>query len=74
MYRLNQVTGPVLGYLLGLMVFSPAWANGAQCGEGDPCPTETGEYHLMFPEDWDGRTQLPAVIFFHGHRSSSTLR
>lgn len=40
------------------------------CGVGAPCKIETGEYHLAFPDDWDGTTPLPSVMFFHGHGST----
>ena len=40
------------------------------CGAETPCEIENGGYHLLFPPEWDGETPLPAVIYFHGHRSS----
>lgn len=39
------------------------------CGLEAPCETASGRYHLAFPEDWDGSSPLPAVLFFHGHNS-----
>jgi polyhydroxybutyrate depolymerase len=40
------------------------------CGPEAPCAIAGGDYYLAFPEDWDGVTPLPALVFFHGHRSS----
>ena len=40
------------------------------CGAEAPCTVAGGDYYLAFPEDWDGVTPLPALVFFHGHRSS----
>lgn len=40
------------------------------CDLEAPCTIETGSYHLALPESWDGETALPAIVFFHGHRSS----
>ena len=48
----------------------PAWANDDLCGAEAPCPVPGGDYHLITPDDWDGESPLPALVFFHGHRSS----
>ena len=40
------------------------------CGPDAACEIEGGDYHLLAPEGWDGETALPALVFFHGHRSS----
>jgi polyhydroxybutyrate depolymerase len=42
----------------------------AACGEGTACEIPGGSYYLALPESWDGNSPLPAVVFFHGHRSS----
>ena len=55
---------------LALLLAPPALAQDAPCGEGAPCEVAGGTYHLMTPEDWDGETPLPALIFYHGHRGS----
>lgn len=51
-------------------------AQDAQCGTDVPCEIDGGSYHLSVPQDWDGTSALPAIVFFHGHRSSgkSALR
>ncbi|MEZ5838549.1 MAG: hypothetical protein R3D03_22950 [Geminicoccaceae bacterium] len=41
------------------------------CQPARPCPVEDGDYLLRFPSDWDGRSRLPAVLFFHGYNSSA---
>ncbi|MEM9439944.1 MAG: PHB depolymerase family esterase [Pseudomonadota bacterium] len=40
------------------------------CDAETPCDIDAGSYHLALPDDWDGETALPAIVFFHGHRSS----
>ena len=41
------------------------------CGQGASCPVAGGDYHLIFPADWDGSRKLPALIWYHGHNSSA---
>ena len=41
------------------------------CGKDAACEVDEGEYHLVFPPDWDGETPLPALVFYHGHNSSA---
>ncbi|MEM9228033.1 MAG: alpha/beta fold hydrolase [Pseudomonadota bacterium] len=48
----------------------PAWSQNALCGPEAPCTIDGGDYHLMAPDGWDGATPLPALVFFHGFRSS----
>jgi polyhydroxybutyrate depolymerase len=48
----------------------PARAEPRPCGEDAPCRAGEGEYYLAFPDDWDGESPLPAVLYFHSHRSS----
>lgn len=40
------------------------------CGRDAPCEITGGSYHLVLPEGWDGKSPLPALVFFHGHRGS----
>jgi polyhydroxybutyrate depolymerase len=40
------------------------------CGEDSACEIPGGSYYLALPESWDGNSPLPAVVFFHGHRST----
>jgi len=58
--------------MIGMLIGQAASAQEAQmpCGPDAPCEVHGGSYHLMFPEDWDGVTPLPALVFFHGHNSS----
>ena len=35
------------------------------CGLDNPCSVRGGEYYLAFPPGWDGKTALPAVLYFH---------
>ncbi len=57
--------------LLSLMLAPVAAANNLPCGQDTPCVIEGGDYHLLFPPDWDGVTPLPAVVYYHGFRSSA---
>ena len=57
-------------FVLALFVSQSAEAADRPCAPNVPCKTATGTYHLAFPDDWDGRARLPAVIYFHGHSSS----
>ena len=59
----------VIATLLALSA-SAAAADEPICSVGAPCVVEGGEYHLRFPTAWDGEKPLPALLFFHGHRSS----
>lgn len=56
--------------LIMILLGGPAVAQEKLCGEDAPCEVAGGTYHLVAPEDWDGETPLPALIFFHGHRGS----
>jgi len=41
---------------------APAWA----CGPDSQCEVEGGYYLASAPADWDGKTPLPVVVYFHG--------
>jgi len=47
-------------------------ASAQDCGPDTPCEIGAGSYHLRVPDTWDGRSPLPVVLFFHGHRGSGT--
>lgn len=53
-----------------LLAASPLFATERPCAREAPCQVEAGEYYLSYPNDWDGETPLPAIIFYHGHNSS----
>ena len=57
-------------------VASISAAQGQPCGGDQLCEIDGGSYHLSVPDGWDGTSPLPAIVFFHGHRSSgkSALR
>jgi len=59
----------VLATLIGSIGHAKA-ASPAICDGEKACEIDTGSYHLALPQDWDGQTALPAIVFFHGHRSS----
>jgi polyhydroxybutyrate depolymerase len=56
--------------LLALLV-AAAGAAEPLCGVETPCRVANGDYLLVLPDDWDGWTPLPAVVFFHGHNASA---
>ncbi len=49
---------------------APAWAQ-PLCGVESPCQLQAGTYRASPPPGWDGRTPLPAAVFFHGARGSA---
>ena len=60
--------------LCGAFALGFGWLGSAQaatpCDAEAPCTVAGGEYYLAIPDHWDGATPLPALVFFHGHRSS----
>jgi polyhydroxybutyrate depolymerase len=36
-----------------------------------PCPVANGSYLVHPPADWDGRSPLPVIVFFHGAASTA---
>ncbi|MEZ5669949.1 MAG: polyhydroxybutyrate depolymerase [Alphaproteobacteria bacterium] len=43
----------------------------AACGRDSDCAVDGGVYRVAVPEGWDGRSTLPAAVFFHGYGSSA---
>lgn len=61
----------VAGLLVALSVGLTGPAAASDCGGAErPCTVGTGRYYAAPPPGWDGESPLPAVIFFHGYRSS----
>jgi len=62
----------IFSLISSLLVASSANAIGtkadASCGGKDtPCVLESGRsYHVLFPDDWDGKADLPVMLHFHG--------
>ena len=54
--------------ILFLLMFIPMQA--LACGETSRCEVEGGYYLAAVPEDWDGQTPLPLVVYFHGWNGS----
>src|SRR3974377_201670 len=42
------------------------------CGAELPCLVQGGAYLVRPPTGWDGRSALPAVVFFHGWMQSAS--
>ena len=58
-------------FLLFFLLISAPLNAETPCGKGAACEIEGGDYHLVFPPDWDGQTALPALIWYHGHNSQA---
>ncbi|MBN8938826.1 MAG: hypothetical protein J0H01_05015 [Rhizobiales bacterium] len=55
--------------LIATLAMSLAGADAAAAGDCPveaPCHVATGDYVLRLPANWDGRTPLPLLMFFHG--------
>jgi polyhydroxybutyrate depolymerase len=46
-------------------------AGAATCGADTPCVIDGGQYRIRFPDGWDGRTRLGAIVFLHGWNGSA---
>jgi len=76
--RLATLRALVLRRVLSLLMIAATsvWAglagaaDRAPCEDEVPCQLDDGAYYLATPEDWDGESTLPVIMFFHGHRSS----
>lgn len=55
-------------WLIALLFVLPLPA--LACGEDTRCAVEGGYYLVAEPEDWDGESPLPVVVYFHGWNSS----
>ncbi len=55
-------------FIAGLLAFLPFSLTQAQgsCGAGGQCKVDGGYYLAALPDDWDGKTPLPLVVYFHG--------
>lgn len=49
-----------------LTLSNPVWA----CGSESRCEVENGYYLAAEPENWDGKTPLALVVYFHGWNGS----
>ncbi len=53
-------------------VLAASVANAASpCAASPGCELPSGRYLALAPSSWDGRTPLPALVFFHGWRESA---
>lgn len=59
-------------FLLGLAAILLAQGASA-CMSSEPCVVgDIGEYRVLPPPGWDGRTPIGAFVFIHGHRASAS--
>lgn len=58
-------------FLLGLLFFSalPAMA----CELDVPCMLGERSYHVKVPDGWDGKSELPLLVHFHGWQRTGAL-
>ena len=54
--------------LLVLLLVFPSLA--IACGQDSRCGVEGGYYLAAEPQDWDGESPLPVVVYFHGWNGS----
>jgi len=52
------------------LLTSPAAAQDICGGAENPCEITDGTYHLRLPTGWDGATEMPVLLFYHGHRGT----
>ena len=58
-------------FLLVLWLWAlPGLALANSCGSGGRCTIEGGYYLAELPKDWDGKSKLALVVFFHGWSAS----
>ncbi|MEW5423172.1 PHB depolymerase family esterase [Amorphus sp. 3PC139-8] len=59
-----------LAFAIGLLASNAGYARDS-CGEFSACPVEGGDYRVHVPADWDGESQIPALVYFHGWKGSA---
>lgn len=55
-----------LSAVIGLVSSSALAAEEARCSGERPCAVGERSYHVKAPENWDGKTPLPVLLYFHG--------
>lgn len=55
----------ILPLILALLLL-PAMGPSKQCHGKTPCTLDDRSYHIRLPDDWDGETELPVLLHFHG--------
>ncbi|MGE3643437.1 MAG: PHB depolymerase family esterase [Beijerinckiaceae bacterium] len=57
--------------IVAVAALSVSSARAADCGANASCPVPNGSYLVRTPAGWDGKSSLPVLFFFHGHRGSA---
>jgi len=73
--RYLGATAALLGLVAGLSAYALSMEDARDphtCGADLPCLVEGGAYLVRPPAGWDGRSALPAVVFFHGWKQSAS--
>jgi len=52
---------------------TPASEPTGRCHEETPCQLDNRSYHVKEPDNWDGVTPLPVLLYFHGWQRSGAL-
>jgi polyhydroxybutyrate depolymerase len=64
------------GLMAALVAFAISLAMGGrpalaqECGQGGTCAVEGDYYRAAAPPQWDGKSPLPVVVYFHGWNAS----
>ena len=48
-----------------------ASTGGSPCGEAQRCPVAQGYYLAHAPRNWDGKSPLPTLVYFHGYSENA---
>jgi polyhydroxybutyrate depolymerase len=62
-----------LGFAAALLIAVRSMTSASMqvCGAEGACAVQGGSYRVRPPAGWDGRSALPALVFFHGWRQSA---
>jgi len=53
--------------------YAAASADTGRCHAETPCQLEGRSYHVKEPDNWDGVTPLPVLLYFHGWQRTGAL-
>lgn len=70
MARMIRIRTALLA-VIGWFAATGAQADPVSCSAPPGCVIAGGRYLTLAPSGWDGRSELPALVFFHGWRESA---
>jgi len=59
--------------LAALLLILPTVTLAQPCEGQTPCPLGDRAYHVLPPDNWDGKTPLPVLLHFHGWQRTGAL-